>query len=153
MRQQRIIKKGLYIEMEIHEKLGQKFCSAPLGQWQLELAAKPMHGSLCLIIAENLSDADEIQAQVFDLLSVGCRWFVFGGKHGELWQYYMSGLYRESQLDGEDAWLLFSKHCETAEDFAKDLSECVRARKFLPYDTVVLYDDRSAFEKALALVE
>ncbi len=139
--------------MEKHEKLGQEFCSTPLEQWQEELAAKPMHGALCLILANNVSDAEEIRAQAFDLLSAGGRWFVFGGKHGELWQYYMSELYRESQIDGADAWLLFSKHCETEEEFAKDLSECVRARKFLPYDTVVIYDDRRAFDKTLALVE
>ena len=139
--------------METHEKLGQRFCSASLESWQTELAARPMHGSLCLIIAEKTADPDEIQAQAFDLLSTGCRWFVYGGKYGELWQYYLSGLYRESQLDGEDVWLLFSKHCATTEEFAKDLSECVRARKFLPYDTVVIYDDRELLDKALALIE
>lgn len=118
-----------------------------------EIKLNPGNAFSCFLIVQHTKDPTIIQRIARQMLSAGCRNFVFYGKHEPLWHAGFDDMDTLLNPDAEAEDVALTSGSSTLEDFVDELSLELSWYHSEPYDILLLYDDNAVFERTLSMLQ
>ncbi len=106
----------------------------------------------CFLIVQHLKDPGIIQKIAHQMLTAGCRNFVFYGEQEPLWHLGFDDTDILLYPDAETEEIALTSSSNTLEDFIDSLTLELSWYHSEPYDIFLLYDDKVIHERALYML-